>query len=329
MLTKIIELLSRIGIVRLLIASKAFSSLVSGYIASRIRSHSKRVYESAKFGEDKTIEVDGLNIHYVESGAGPPLILLPGAFSTYRSWNRALEQLAPAFRVLAIDFVGAGSSDKPRKDFGYTVEEQAAVINRVIEKLKLGPVCLAGVSYGGSIALSIAALHPANVKRVVCIEGGIVHPRELPAWVEDILGLPIIGDIFIGFLKINIFNRLLMKLLMGKWYPSMTAEDQQTVLEALFYDTAGATRISWYGQSRASKNGEDAKELVAGVSAPVIYLYGKQSVFLNVMERNVEYFQNHIPDTKVVAFDDGIHDLHLQKSSEVADIIREFCYGDM
>jgi len=41
-------------------------------------------------------------------------------------------------------------------------------------------------------------------------------------------------------------------------------------------------------------------------------------------ETNAEFLKNHLPDVKVVRFDDGIHDLELQKPKEVATLVLEF-----
>src|SRR5688572_24899575 len=66
------------------------------------------VREPAEFGSDRFALVDGQNVHYVEAGEGPPVVLIPGAFSTYRVWNRVLPALARRHRVIAIDYLGAG-----------------------------------------------------------------------------------------------------------------------------------------------------------------------------------------------------------------------------
>ena len=58
-------------------------------------------------------------LHYVEAGAGEPILLIPGAFTTYRAWNRVLAGLSLHARVLAVDYVGVGDSDKPETGFDY------------------------------------------------------------------------------------------------------------------------------------------------------------------------------------------------------------------
>jgi len=143
------------------------------------------VLSEAKYGKDRFIEVEGYNIHYVEVGTGHAVILVPGSFSTYRAWNRVIPLFSDHYRLLALDYVGTGDSDKPKKGFRYTVEEQADLTAKMIEKLELGKVHLIGGSYGGEIVLNVVVRYPDLANKVVSIEGGVVRPEELPGDPEE------------------------------------------------------------------------------------------------------------------------------------------------
>ncbi len=166
---------------RILLLFKVISSGVAYFLTYCYRSRAEAACAKTAFGEDKYIEVDQYRMHYVEAGQGKPLVLIPGSFSTYRSWKRVMLLLAGSFRLLAVDYVGAGDSDKPTSGFSYSIAEQADLIAAMIRKLDLGPVCLTGISYGGVIVLNIAARYPQLVEKVICIEGGVVVPQTLPA----------------------------------------------------------------------------------------------------------------------------------------------------
>ena len=76
---------------------------------------------------------------------------------------------------------------------------------------------IVGVSYGGSIALSLAILYPQLVDNVVCIEGGVVKPARQPHhYSKKVLGLPIIGDFLIGLIRSGLFDTMSAKMGMGK-----------------------------------------------------------------------------------------------------------------
>jgi pimeloyl-ACP methyl ester carboxylesterase len=143
-----------------------------------VKNDQHEVYSISKQGTDKFAVVKGYNIHYVEVGEGETLLLIPGAFSTYRHWNRMIPYLSKYYRLLCIDYIGVGDSDKPRSGFGYTIEEQADLIAKMIESLQISKVHILGVSYGGAIALNLSARYPDKVGKIVSIEGNGINGNK-------------------------------------------------------------------------------------------------------------------------------------------------------
>jgi pimeloyl-ACP methyl ester carboxylesterase len=257
---------------------------------------------------------------------GDPVILVAGSYSTYRAWNRIVPLLAGHYRLLALDYVGAGDSDKPQKGFRYSVQEQARLISKLIKQLNLGCVHLIGASYGGAIALNLAARHPGLVSKVVSIEGGIVKPQTLPGSpLEFALQYPVIGDLFIGLVKTGALNGLLSKLIAGPWYTHMTADDKSELLEQLRYNAKSASRIAWYWITVSHKTCEDFIATAKTMQMPLLYLYGTASDFMEpLLQENIRFLETHLPHARIVGLMGGIHDLQFQKPSEVADLFLDF-----
>jgi len=86
---------------------------------------------------DKFVVVQGYNIHYVETGEGQPILLIQGHLGTYRHWNRVIPYLSKHYKLLCMDYLGAGDSDKPKSGFRYTIEEQADLIVKMMEALHI------------------------------------------------------------------------------------------------------------------------------------------------------------------------------------------------
>lgn len=281
---------------------------------------------TARYGEDKFAKVDGYRIHYVTVGTGDPVILIAGSYSTYRAWNRIIPLLCEHYRLLALDYVGAGDSEKPQKGFRYAIQEQAVLIAGLVRQLGLGRVHLIGSSYGGAIVLNLAARHPELVNKVVSIEGGIVRPKEMPgSFMEATLRVPVIGDFFIGLVKTGLLNKAMIKLIAGQWYPQMTAEDRIDCLEQLRYNAKSASRIPWYWISVSYKTCENFEEAAKAMKMPVLYLYGTASDFMEPMLReNIQFLKTHLPHARIVGLEGGIHDLEFQKPKEVTDLVLEF-----
>lgn len=279
----------------------------------------------AEFGDDEFVEVDGYLIHYVESGKGAPVILIPGSFSTYRIWNPILPTLSKDYRVLALDYLGTGDSDKPQSGFRYTIGEQADWIAKFIRTLRLGKTHLVGASYGGAIVFNLAARHPDVVGKIVSIEGGIVRPESLPSGpIEKMLRYPVLGELAIALIRTGWFNRTAMQVILGEWFPQMTDAERRRTLSELAFNGRSATRTAWYWIGISNRTLVPFEEEAKRITAPILYLAGKKSDFLEMAAETIRFLDTYLPRAKILNYEDGIHDLQSQKPYEVARRIREF-----
>ncbi len=286
----------------------------------------RRIFHKAKFGVDKFILVQRYKIHYVEAGAGEPVILIPGSYSTYRAWNRLMPLLAGDFRLLALDYVGTGDSDKPDKGFDYTVQEQTDIIANMVQQMGLDKVNLIGGSYGGAIVFDFAARYPDLVNKIVSIEGGVVKPDKMKGDpMEYCLKFPVVGDVFIKVVRSGVLNKPAARVVVGKWYSSMTPVDKEEMLEQISSNAKSASRIPWYKISIARKTSRDIEEEAKSIKTPILYLYGTESAYKEILlEKNLTYLKTYLPQAWIVAMEGGIHDLAMQKPAEVANVILEF-----
>jgi pimeloyl-ACP methyl ester carboxylesterase len=279
----------------------------------------------ADFGEDEFAEVGGYRLHYVEAGKGTPVILIPGSFSTYRTWNPILPILAKSFRVLAMDYLGTGDSDKPRSGFRYSIGEQADLIAKFIRTLRLRRVHLVGASYGGAIVFNLAARHPDVCAKIVSIEGGIVRPKFLPgAPMEKWLGYPVLGDLAIALVRTGWFDRAAMEVIAGSWFPHMTNAERRRMLAELSFNGKSATRHAWYWIGRSAQTLIPFEEEAKRITAPILYLAGGKSDFREMASETIRFLDANLPHAKINNYEDGIHDLQSQKPYEAAKAIREF-----
>lgn len=113
----------------------------------------------------------GLRTHCVETGSGPPVVLVhgggPGA-DGYGNWHSCLPLLARNFHVLAVDMVGFGRTDKPDPaTFVYSQDARVAHLGAFVEALGLGPVTLIGNSMGGLTSLGVSLQRPELVHRLI------------------------------------------------------------------------------------------------------------------------------------------------------------------
>lgn len=124
---------------------------------------------------NKYATVNRVNIHYVEGGEGLPLILLSGWPQTWYSFHRIMPQLAKKYKVLAVDYWGMGSSDKPED--GYDKKTIARDIFELVLSLGYDKVFIAGHDIGAMVAYSFAANYPEATTKLILLDA--THPSEM------------------------------------------------------------------------------------------------------------------------------------------------------
>ena len=302
-----------------------FSIAGCGYMVKNDRN---RIYSKTNYGEDRFVRIQDLNIHYIEVGQGQPVILIPGAFSTYRHWERMIPFLSQHYRLLCLDYPGTGDSDKPKRGFKYTIEEQADLIARMIEKMDISGTHIVGASYGGAIAFNLAARHPEKVGRVVSIEGnGLSNhlpPKNSYGFLEILLKWPVMGEVPVGLIRSGLVDRWVTKSIIGQGWKGLDEVERERVVEIISKSNRTASRVSRYHISRTLKTSKNFSEEAKTISTPVLYLYGGNSNYHDMARENAAFLKTYLSQAEVILIQNGIHDLQLQKPVEVADFILEF-----
>ena len=118
------------------------------------------------------VEANGLRMHAVIGGKGPPLLLVHGWPQTWYQWRLVMPALARDFTVIAVDQRGIGLSDKPES--GYDAGTQAKDLVALMEALGHKKFAMVGFDTGMPIGYALAADHPDRVERLVVGESPIV-----------------------------------------------------------------------------------------------------------------------------------------------------------
>lgn len=117
----------------------------------------------------KFIELGGFRAHYLEQGAGPPLLMVHGGGTWLFSFQHNLEPLARSFRVIALDMPGHGYTEPTRSATRYDFDTTDRVLLEFLDAKGISRVSLVGRSWGGGWALHFAQCHPERVRKLVLI----------------------------------------------------------------------------------------------------------------------------------------------------------------
>ena len=123
--------------------------------------------------EPRYLDQDGLRIHYVDEGAGEPLLLLHGEPSWAFLYRKLIPPLASVARVVAPDYFGFGRSDKPTRMEDYSYDFHYGSIERLADELDLREATVVVQDWGGPIGLRLAVERPDRVGRLVILNTGI------------------------------------------------------------------------------------------------------------------------------------------------------------
>jgi len=98
--------------------------------------------------------IQGKNIYYETHGEGEPIVLLNGIMMTTGSWTSFIDVLSRKNKLLLVDFLDQGQSDKAEEQ--YTQDIHVEMLRELLSTLNIGKVHLVGTSYGGEIAQRFA-----------------------------------------------------------------------------------------------------------------------------------------------------------------------------
>jgi haloalkane dehalogenase len=123
--------------------------------------------------EPRYVDQDGLRMHYVDEGAGAPILLLHGEPTWAFLYRKMLPALSAVGRTIAPDYFGFGRSDKPTRIEEYSYDFHYASMERFAEVLDLRGATLVVHDWGGPIGLRLAVEHPDRVARLVILNTGV------------------------------------------------------------------------------------------------------------------------------------------------------------
>src|SRR4051794_8280403 len=125
----------------------------------------------------RTTQIDGLSIFYREAGPkdAPALLLLHGLPSSSRMFEPLFARLSDRYHLVAPDYPGFGHSDWPDpKNFAYTFDHYAEIMNQFTEALGLSRYTLYMQDYGGPVGFRMALAHPERIEAFI-VKDGVAH----------------------------------------------------------------------------------------------------------------------------------------------------------
>jgi pimeloyl-ACP methyl ester carboxylesterase len=223
-------------------------------------------------------KVNGVRLHYLAAGDGPPVILLHGYAQNSHMWRPLIAELSKTHSVIAPDLRGFGQSAKPAA--GYDKKSMAQDIHALAVSLGIERAGIAGHDIGLMVAYAYAAQYPDDVARIALMDA------FLPG-IGDTTNLFLLRDLW----HFHFYGETPLKLVKGReriyfehFWNDFAANPKKSVSEAdrRFYTKA-------YAQPGAMKAGfevfkafdQDAKDFAAlaktKLKMPMLVLTGERA----------------------------------------------------
>lgn len=187
---------------------------------------------------DHACDIGGYRYHFVDEGSGEqPIVCVHGNPTWSFYYRRIVSEFRGSQRVLAVDHIGCGLSDKPQR-YPYTLQQHTQNLIHWLDHLDLEQVVMVVHDWGGAIGLGAALARPERVAKLLILNTGAFPPPYVPLRIA-VCRLPWIGswairslNAFAGtatFMAIDRLPRLEPDVQAGLLYPYGNAHDRVAI----------------------------------------------------------------------------------------------------
>ena len=257
----------------------------------------------------ETIEVDGLHIAYERAGTGPPLVLLHGYVGDGpTTWRRQVEGLCDEFTLVVWDAPGTGGSSDPPESFG--IAGYADCLAGFIDELCLNRPSVAGMSFGGILALELCHRHPALPRTLILASAYAGWRGSLPTEVAD---QRLQQALALADLSPDEFVDALLPTMFSEKVSSQFIEEFRASMQE--FHPAG-----FRAMARASA--EDLREALPHINVPTLLICGDKDVRAPLSV--AEDLKASIPNSTLVVLPDAGHVCNIESPEDFNMAVRNF-----
>ncbi len=264
--------------------------------------------------EHKFVEAAGIKWHYVEAGAGEPVVFLHGLPESWFSWHYQIEDVSEEYRVIAVDLKGYGQSDK--QDGDYTSRGVANELIALFDIIGLEDFSLVTHDWGTVIGDHIASTIPDRIVKYVRMQAPVlkIDPTKHPQF-----------ELFRNQdLATSIMSQA--RIFITQVYESRTVQkispDDMEGIISEFSRPGVAEAVPRYFRDFVLESEDVRLERFVKMTFPVLVLQGEKDPAQPLWY--FEGIESVFPDVKLQIVEDAGHFTELEKPEEVSKDILDF-----
>jgi len=246
---------------------------------------------------------------------GSPIVLIHCFSCAINWWDGMVPLLERNHRVVAVDLLGHGGSEKP--DSGYTPENQAKVVAEALERLEVSDATVVGHSLGGSVTGALAQQDPQLVGRAVIID---MPPDNSYGDLGFIAGLafqPLIGPALWRIKPdFSVRDGLGVAFAPGYDVPDAFVEDVKRMTYSSYDDSPGGVD-DFLGA-------EPLDQRMADTGKPLMVLMGAEEQIVNDPQRALDQYKSSVPSAQIHLIAGAGHSPNVERPALVAKLVDRF-----
>jgi haloalkane dehalogenase len=276
--------------------------------------------------ESNFLDLDGLRYHYIDEGEGESLLLVHGNPTWSFAWRNFVKALSRDYRVLAVDHIGCGYSDKPQ-DYPYVLKQHVDNLQRFVEALDLNRTTLLAHDWGGAIGLGTAVRLPECFSRFVLLNTAAFRSTQIP-WRIAVCRIPLLGAL--GIRGLNLFARAALRMAVEK-RERLTAAVQAGYL-APYHDWNSRVAILRFVQDIPLSASHCSYEALVNVErglaqfqqSPMLLVWGERDWCFTV--DFLREFQQRFPEAETLSIPDAGHYVFEDAFEQIIPRVRQFLH---
>lgn len=265
----------------------------------------------------RILKLEGGELEVVERGPrnANPIVLIHCFTCAIDWWDRVMPLLEARHRVVAIDLLGHGGSEKPRS--GYSIPNQADLVAQALDRLGVSDAAVVGHSLGGGVVTALADQSPQLVDRVVIVDTGPTHEEGDLGLIAKLAFSPVIGEFFWRVKPdFAIKQGLEVAFAPGFEVPDAFVED---VNEMTFsaYDSSAA-------ESQAYSEEKPLDERMKDTGKPLLVIMGAEEQIIDDPAERLAEYRRTVPGVRTKLIEGSGHSPNVEKPAETAALILGF-----
>jgi len=197
--------------------------------------------------------VNGIRLHYAESGSGDNLVILLHGFPEFwYSWRKQLEALSGSFHAIAPDLRGYNLSDKPPRVEDYKIDKIVVDVIGLIDHFGAKQAAIVGHDWGAGVAWALAQKHPERVSRLAVLQvplqavfrANLTFKQFLRSWYMFFFQIPRLPEWLISLQNFRAIEDTFTKKIFRK--NTFTPEDVERYKEAARQPGALTGAVNYY-----------------------------------------------------------------------------------